>query len=98
MRPTRSVLIAVRLPRVMAAFGVGSLLALSGVLLQALFRNSLADPWVLGVSGGAAVGALLAMIAGAQRSWCNRPRSQGTWRPWARCICWRVAGVRRACC
>ncbi|HUE47648.1 MAG TPA: iron chelate uptake ABC transporter family permease subunit, partial [Steroidobacteraceae bacterium] len=59
---TRSVLIAVRLPRVMAAFGVGSLLALSGVLLQALFRNSLADPWVLGVSGGAAVGALLAMI------------------------------------
>src|SRR4030088_561842 len=62
---TRSVLIAVRLPRVLAAFGVGSLLALSGVLLQALFRNSLADPWVLGVSGGAAVGALLAMIAGA---------------------------------
>src|ERR1700736_5522261 len=62
---TRSVLIAVRLPRVLAAFGVGSLLALSGVLLQALFRNSLADPYVLGVSGGAAVGALLAMIAGA---------------------------------
>src|SRR4030088_2790336 len=62
---TRRVLIAVRLPRVLAAFGVGSLLALSGVLLQALFRNSLADPWVLGVSGGAAVGALLAMIAGA---------------------------------
>src|SRR5215472_104670 len=62
---TRSVLTAVRLPRVMAAFGVGSLLALSGVLLQALFRNSLADPYVLGVSGGAAVGALLAMIAGA---------------------------------
>jgi len=50
---------------VLAAFGVGSLLALSGVLLQALFRNSLADPYVLGVSGGAAVGALLAMIAGA---------------------------------
>jgi iron complex transport system permease protein len=62
---TRSVLMAVRLPRVLAAFGVGSLLALSGVLLQALFRNSLADPYVLGVSGGAAVGALLAMIAGA---------------------------------
>ena len=61
---TRSVLIAVRLPRVLAAFGVGSLLALAGVLLQALFRNSLADPYVLGVSGGAAVGALLAMIAG----------------------------------
>jgi len=62
---THNVLISVRLPRVLAAFGVGSLLALSGVLLQALFRNALADPYVLGVSGGAAVGALLAMIAGA---------------------------------
>ncbi|MGH8267447.1 MAG: FecCD family ABC transporter permease [Steroidobacteraceae bacterium] len=62
---TRTVLIAVRLPRVLAAFGVGSLLALAGVLLQALFRNPLADPYVLGVSGGAAVGALLAMMAGA---------------------------------
>jgi len=62
---TRNVLIAVRLPRVLAAFGVGSLLAFSGVLLQALFRNPLADPYVLGVSGGAAVGALLAMIVGA---------------------------------
>jgi len=61
---TRTVLIGVRLPRVLAGFGVGSLLALSGVLLQALFRNPLADPYVLGVSGGAAVGALLAMIAG----------------------------------
>lgn len=62
---TRNVLLAVRLPRVLAAFGVGSLLAFSGVLLQALFRNPLADPYVLGVSGGAAVGALLAMIVGA---------------------------------
>ena len=61
---TRTVLIGVRPPRVLAGFGVGSLLALSGVLLQALFRNPLADPYVLGVSGGAAVGALLAMIAG----------------------------------
>ena len=61
----RNVLLAVRLPRVLAAFGVGSLLASSGVLLQALFRNPLADPYVLGVSGGAAVGALLAMIVGA---------------------------------
>lgn len=61
---TRTVLREVRLPRVLAGFGVGSLLALSGVLLQALFRNSLADPYVLGVSGGAAVGALLAMMGG----------------------------------
>jgi len=61
----RNVVTIVRLPRIFAAFGVGSLLALAGVLLQALFRNPLADPYVLGVSGGAAVGALLAMIAGA---------------------------------
>jgi len=62
----RTVMTAVRLPRALAAFGVGSLLALAGVLLQALFRNPLADPYVLGVSGGAAIGALLAMIVGAQ--------------------------------
>jgi iron complex transport system permease protein len=61
----RNVMMVVRLPRVLAAFSVGSLLALAGVLLQALFRNPLADPYVLGVSGGAAVGALLAMVAGA---------------------------------
>jgi iron complex transport system permease protein len=47
-----------------AAFAVGGLLALAGVLLQALFRNPLADPLVLGVSGGAAVGALAGMLAG----------------------------------
>jgi iron complex transport system permease protein len=60
----RTVITGVRLPRVLAAFGVGSLLALAGVLLQALFRNPLADPYVLGVSGGAAIGALLAMMVG----------------------------------
>jgi iron complex transport system permease protein len=61
----RAVIVEVRLPRLLAAFGVGGLLAVTGVLLQALFRNPLADPYVLGVSGGAAVGALLAMLAGA---------------------------------
>jgi iron complex transport system permease protein len=61
----RSVMMDVRLPRLLAGFGVGGLLALAGVLLQALFRNPLADPYVLGVSGGASIGALLAMIAGA---------------------------------
>lgn len=62
---TRAVILELRLPRLLAAFGVGGLLAVAGVLLQALFRNPLADPYVLGVSGGAAVGALLAMLAGA---------------------------------
>ena len=53
-----------RLPRVLAAFACGGLLALAGVLLQVLLRNPLADPYILGVSGGAAVGALLAMLLG----------------------------------
>jgi iron complex transport system permease protein len=66
----RSVLLDVRLPRLLAAFGVGGLLAVAGVLLQALFRNPLADPFVLGVSGGAAIGALLAMVA-----WSPEPLS-----------------------
>jgi iron complex transport system permease protein len=55
----------VRLPHVIAAFTVGALLAQAGLMLQALFRNPLADPYVVGVSGGAAVGALAAMLAGA---------------------------------
>ncbi len=53
-----------RLPRALAAFAVGGLLALSGALMQVLLRNPLADPYVLGLSGGAAVGALSAMLVG----------------------------------
>ncbi len=53
-----------RLPRALAAFACGGLLALAGSLMQVLLRNPLADPYVLGVSGGAAVGALLAMLFG----------------------------------
>jgi iron complex transport system permease protein len=55
---------ALRAPRVAAAAGVGALLALSGLAMQALLRNPLADPYVLGTSGGAAVGALLALMFG----------------------------------
>ena len=53
-----------RLPRALAAFAVGGLLALAGALMQVLLRNPLADPYVLGLSGGAATGALAAMLAG----------------------------------
>jgi iron complex transport system permease protein len=62
--PLRAIVLELRLPRALAAFSVGGLLALAGALLQVLLRNPLADPYVLGTSGGAAVGALLAMIAG----------------------------------
>ncbi|MHB1017558.1 MAG: FecCD family ABC transporter permease [Coriobacteriia bacterium] len=51
-----------RLPRVILAALVGAALALAGVLYQALFRNPLADPYILGVSSGAGLGATLAMM------------------------------------
>jgi iron complex transport system permease protein len=60
---TRTVLLDLRLPRAASAFAVGALLGLAGALMQTLLRNPLADPYVLGISGGAAVAALLAMLA-----------------------------------
>ena len=54
-----------RAPRALAGFATGGLLAVAGALMQILLRNPLADPYVLGVSGGASVGALAAMLAGA---------------------------------
>ena len=57
---------SIRVPRVLAGFGAGAALALAGALMQLLTRNALADPYVLGVAGGASVGALGAMlVAGA---------------------------------
>ncbi|OZC36915.1 ABC transporter permease [Marinobacter vinifirmus] len=61
----RTLLIDLRLPRTLSAFAAGGLLAIAGALMQVLLRNPLADPYVLGLSGGAATGALLAMLAGA---------------------------------
>nr|WP_199699470.1 iron ABC transporter permease [Alcanivorax profundi] len=55
---------SLRAPRALSAFATGGLLALAGALMQVLLRNPLADPYVLGISGGAAVGALLAMLLG----------------------------------
>ena len=63
--PARTVVLELRAPRLLSAFTIGALLALAGVLLQALFRNPLADSYVLGVSGGSSVGALLALLFGA---------------------------------
>jgi len=56
--------INLRLPRAVGAFACGGLLALAGALMQVLLRNPLADPYVLGISGGAGVGALAAMLLG----------------------------------
>lgn len=60
----RSLVIDLRWPRALTAFAVGGLLAVAGVLMQVLLRNPLAEPYILGSSGGAAVAALLAMILG----------------------------------
>ena len=60
----RALVVELRLPRALTAFAVGGLLAVAGVLMQVLLRNPLAEPYILGSSGGAAVAALLAMIAG----------------------------------
>ena len=67
----REIVWGVRAPRALAGFACGGLLALSGALLQVLLRNPLADPAILGVSGGAAAGALAAMLAGAAAAAVN---------------------------
>lgn len=59
-----AMILQLRLQRVAAAFLTGGSLALAGVMMQALLRNPLADPYVLGVSGGASVGVLLALLLG----------------------------------
>ncbi|TFW14872.1 iron ABC transporter permease [Massilia arenosa] len=58
-------LLDLRLGRAGSAFAVGAGLSLAGVMMQSLLRNPLADPFVLGVSSGAAVGALVALLLGA---------------------------------
>lgn len=62
--PARPIVMDLRLPRALAGFACGGLLALAGALMQVLLRNPLADPYVLGISGGAGVGALTAMLLG----------------------------------
>ncbi|MCP3852249.1 MAG: iron ABC transporter permease [Gammaproteobacteria bacterium] len=65
----QSLVLELRLPRALAAFAAGSLLSIAGVLMQVLLRNPLADPYVLGVSGGSALAALIAMLLGVNTLW-----------------------------
>ena len=67
----RTILLQLRLPRAVLAALVGGALGLSGCTFQALLRNPLAEPYVLGISGGAAVGAVAVMVTGI-----------GVWLPW----------------
>ncbi len=66
---TRMVITELRWPRAITAFCVGGALALAGVLMQVLLRNPLADPYILGVSGGASVVALLILFLGLSADW-----------------------------
>lgn len=64
----RTILFELRLPRAALAILVGGALGLAGAVFQALLRNPLAEPYILGVSGGAAVGAVGALLLGAAAS------------------------------
>lgn len=63
------ILLTLRLPRALTAFTAGGLLSLSGALIQLLLQNPLADPYVLGVSSGAAFFTLLMMLLGVNGNW-----------------------------
>ena len=60
----RDIIIKIRVPRVLMAAAVGSSLAVAGAVFQGLFRNPMAEPYVIGVSSGAALGAVIAMVGG----------------------------------
>ncbi|MFI4911736.1 MAG: FecCD family ABC transporter permease [Sedimentisphaeraceae bacterium JB056] len=64
--PDHMIFFEIRLPRCILAAVVGASLALSGAVLQALLRNPLADPYILGISSGAGLGAIIAAVSGVQ--------------------------------
>src|SRR5207249_1963072 len=66
---SRAIILDLRLPRAVLGTLVGAALALSGAAFQALLRNPLAEPYVLGVSGGAALGATAAIALGVGVGW-----------------------------
>ena len=63
-----TILFSIRLPRVLASALVGAALAIAGLMFQGLFRNPMADPYIIGASGGAAVGACIGIVFLAQWS------------------------------
>jgi len=67
--PAEAIITQIRLPRVITALVVGFALATAGVILQGLLRNPMADPYIIGTSGGAALGATLALYLPQQVVW-----------------------------
>lgn len=100
----------IRLPRTLLGLAVGGVLALSGVAMQGLFRNPLADPGLVGVSSGAALGAAIAIVGGAAfgglpefsvRTCCRCVRFLVAWGSRRWCIGWAGATARPmwpSCC
>ena len=83
----------IRLPRLVLAICVGAALAVSGVVMQAIVKNPLADPYILGVSSGASLGATLAILLGVGTAfganWALWP-FWGRWRPPWVCCSWQM--------
>jgi len=67
-KPISTVILQVRLPRVILAILVGAALSTAGAVYQALFRNPMADPYVIGISSGGALGAVIAFLVGLNLS------------------------------
>jgi iron complex transport system permease protein len=67
--PAAAIILGVRLPRIVMAFLAGMMLAAGGTISQAVFRNPLADPYIIGISSGAVAGAALAFVLGLSDVW-----------------------------
>jgi len=72
VNPDRQIFLQVRLARIMLAVIAGAALAASGVVFQAILRNPLAEPYILGISSGAGLGAMIAVISGVGWTVCGR--------------------------
>jgi iron complex transport system permease protein len=70
--PDYEIFVHVRLARILLAAIVGATLAAAGATLQALLRNPLADPYILGISSGAGLGAMIAVVSGFSWTFCGR--------------------------
>lgn len=65
--PEATIILKIRLPRILLGLAIGGSLSISGVILQGMFRNPLVEPYTLGISGGAALGVCLAIVGKLSR-------------------------------
>ena len=75
---SQAIIVDIRLPRILAAVLIGAGLSCSGVLYQGIFKNPMADPYIIGVSSGAMVGAGVAIVSGIGLSFMGLPIKQTT--------------------